>query len=160
MWRRRLGAKEGLAPVNGRSSRPLMRLRACLKLKFCSRPLSSRGSCRSMRHAVPTRRSIRWVHKVRRYRGQAEVVKTLLRLMAGSAIRESHRKGNARVHRALPTVAGETNAPLTSHYGFRVSVWFVPALTPITAPDRSAFIIETLCQLVAAQYAPRGRIPG
>ena len=105
------GPKEGLALINGTqistalALEGLWRATAALRAALVTGALSTDAA---MGSPAPFRAEI---HALRGHRGQLDVAAALRALMAGSAIRESHREGDQRVQdpyclRCQPQVAG------------------------------------------------------
>jgi histidine ammonia-lyase len=106
-----LGAKEGLALLNGTqfstacAMAGLFEAELLFKTALVSGALSTDAARGSDTPFDPR------IHQLRRHDGQVAVAKTLRDLMAGSAIRESHRLGDVRVQdpyclRCQPQVMG------------------------------------------------------
>lgn len=106
-----LGAKEGLALLNGTQFSTAYALAALFEAETLYQSAlvtgalstdAARGSDAPFDHRI---------HLLRRHRGQIETAEALRKLMAGSAIRESHRVGDERVQdpyclRCQPQVMG------------------------------------------------------
>ncbi|HRO12488.1 MAG TPA: histidine ammonia-lyase [Amaricoccus sp.] len=106
-----LGAKEGLALINGTQFSTalalvgLFRAMACLNAAVVTGAMSTDAI---MGSTAPLRAEI---HALRGHAGQIEVAAAMRGLLEGSAIRESHREGDARVQdpyciRCQPQVTG------------------------------------------------------
>ncbi|HMN85244.1 MAG TPA: histidine ammonia-lyase [Bauldia sp.] len=106
-----LSAKEGLAMINGTQTSTalalvgLFRAHRALAASLVSGALSTDAAMGSTAPFDPE------IHTLRGHRGQIDTAASLTRLLAGSAIRESHREGDERVQdpyciRCQPQVAG------------------------------------------------------
>lgn len=106
-----LGPKEGLALINGTQVSTALALVGlwqawgCLRASLVTAALSTDAI---MGSTAPLEAAI---HALRGHRGQIEVAAAMRALMAGSAIRDSHREGDTRVQdpyciRCAPQVAG------------------------------------------------------
>lgn len=106
-----LGAKEGLALINGTQFSTALALVGLFRALNCARNAVVTGAMSTdavMGSTAPTRAEI---HTLRGHRGQIEVAAAMRALLEGSAIRESHREGDARVQdpyciRCQPQVSG------------------------------------------------------
>lgn len=106
-----LGAKEGLALINGTQFSTALALVGLFRAMNCLRSAVVTGAMSTdaiMGSTAPTRAEI---HTLRGHRGQIEVAAAMRGLLSGSAIRESHREGDARVQdpyciRCQPQVTG------------------------------------------------------
>ena len=106
-----LGAKEGLALINGTQFSTAYALIGLFRAMACARAAVVTGAMSTdaiMGSTAPTAAEI---HTLRGHRGQIEVAAEMRRLLDGSAIRESHREGDARVQdpyciRCQPQVTG------------------------------------------------------
>ncbi|MEM7508217.1 MAG: histidine ammonia-lyase [Pseudomonadota bacterium] len=106
-----LGAKEGLALINGTQFSTAHALSALWQFETCldeSLVTGAMSTDAAMGSAAPFRPEI---HALRGHPGQIAVAGRLRELMAGSEIRESHREGDERVQdpyclRCQPQVAG------------------------------------------------------
>ncbi len=106
-----LGPKEGLALLNGTQFSTAYALAGLIEAEtlFCSALLTGALATEAARGSdTPFDPRI---HALRGHKGQIEVAAALARLMAGSAIRESHRENDARVQdpyclRCQPQVMG------------------------------------------------------
>lgn len=106
-----LGAKEGLALINGTQFSTALGLIGLFRAMACARAAVVTGAMSTdaiMGSTAPTRAEI---HTLRGHPGQIEVAAEMRRLLEGSAIRESHRIGDARVQdpyciRCQPQVTG------------------------------------------------------
>jgi histidine ammonia-lyase len=107
----KLGPKEGLALINGTQFSTALALVGlwegwrCLQGSLVIAALSTDAIMGSTAPLEPE------IHTLRGHRGQIEVAAALRALMAGSAIRDSHREGDTRVQdpyciRCMPQVAG------------------------------------------------------
>jgi histidine ammonia-lyase len=106
-----LGAKDGLAILNGTqvstalAIEGLLRIAACFDAALVAGAMSTDAAMGSDTPFDPR------IHTLRGHRGQIDVAATLRGLMAGSAIRASHRHGDERVQdpyslRCQPQVMG------------------------------------------------------
>jgi histidine ammonia-lyase len=106
-----LGAKEGLALINGTQFSTALALVGLFRAFACLRAAIVTGAMSTdaiMGSTAPTRAEI---HTLRGHPGQIEVAAAMRSLLEGSAIRESHREGDARVQdpycvRCQPQVTG------------------------------------------------------
>lgn len=106
-----LGAKEGLALINGTQFSTAFALIGLFRAMACVRAAVVTGAMSTdaiMGSTAPTRAEI---HTLRGHRGQIEVAAAMRDLLEGSAIRESHREGDSRVQdpyciRCQPQVTG------------------------------------------------------
>ncbi|AXC49020.1 histidine ammonia-lyase [Paracoccus suum] len=106
-----LGAKEGLALINGTQFSTALALIGLFRAMACARAAIVTGALSTdaiMGSTAPTAAEI---HSLRGHRGQIEVAAEMRRLLDGSAIRESHREGDSRVQdpyciRCQPQVTG------------------------------------------------------
>jgi len=106
-----LGPKEGLALINGTQISTALALEGLLRAMTALREgivTAALSTDAAMGSPAPFRAEI---HVLRGHRGQIDVAYALRALMAGSAIRESHRQGDHRVQdpyclRCQPQVAG------------------------------------------------------
>ena len=106
-----LGAKEGLALLNGTQFSTAYALAALFEAETLFRPAWSPARCRPMQHAAPTRRSIRASTRCAAIPARSTLPAPCAQLMAGSAIRASHLTGDDRVQdpyclRCQPQVMG------------------------------------------------------
>ena len=106
-----LGPKEGLAMVNGTQVSTALALAALFDSWRYGQTALIVGALSSdalMASTIPFRREI---HQLRKHRGQVDAARSLRSLLAGSAIRESHREGDEQVQdpycvRCQPQVMG------------------------------------------------------
>lgn len=106
-----LGAKEGLALINGTQFSTALALVGLFRALSCLRSAVVTGAMSTdaiMGSTAPTRAEI---HTLRGHAGQIDVAAAMRALLAGSEIRESHREGDARVQdpyciRCQPQVTG------------------------------------------------------
>lgn len=106
-----LGAKEGLALINGTQFSTALALVGLFRAMNCLRTAVVTGAMSTdaiMGSTAPTRAEI---HTLRGHRGQIDVAAAMRALLEGSEIRESHREGDARVQdpyciRCQPQVTG------------------------------------------------------
>ncbi|PWE48194.1 histidine ammonia-lyase [Thioclava sp. NG1] len=106
-----LGAKEGLALINGTQFSTALGLVGLFRAMTCLRTAIVTGAMSTdaiMGSTAPTRAEI---HSLRGHAGQIEVAKAMRELLDGSEIRESHREGDDRVQdpyciRCQPQVTG------------------------------------------------------
>ncbi|RWR46286.1 histidine ammonia-lyase [Sinirhodobacter ferrireducens] len=106
-----LGAKEGLALINGTQFSTALALVGLFRALNCLRGAVVTGAMSTdaiMGSTAPTRAEI---HTLRGHAGQIDVAAAMRALLAGSEIRESHREGDARVQdpyciRCQPQVTG------------------------------------------------------
>ncbi|MEG3662588.1 histidine ammonia-lyase [Celeribacter halophilus] len=106
-----LGAKEGLALINGTQFSTALALVGLFRAMTCLRTAIVTGAMSTdaiMGSTAPTRAEI---HTLRGHRGQIDVAAAMRDLLEGSEIRESHREGDARVQdpyciRCQPQVTG------------------------------------------------------
>ncbi|TVQ54296.1 MAG: histidine ammonia-lyase [Rhodobacteraceae bacterium] len=106
-----LGAKEGLALINGTQFSTAFALAGLFEGWRCAAAALATGALSTdaiMGSDAPLQPEI---HALRGHRGQIEAAATMRALLAGSAIRESHREGDARVQdpyciRCQPQVTG------------------------------------------------------
>ncbi len=106
-----LGAKEGLALINGTQFSTALALVGLFRAMTCLRTAIVTGAMSTdaiMGSTAPTRAEI---HSLRGHRGQIDVAAAMRALLQGSEIRESHREGDARVQdpyciRCQPQVTG------------------------------------------------------
>jgi histidine ammonia-lyase len=106
-----LGAKEGLALLNGTQFSTAYALAALFEAELLFRSALVTGALSTDAARGSDAPFDPRIHALRRHRGQIETAETLRRLMAGSAIRESHRVGDERVQdpyclRCQPQVMG------------------------------------------------------
>ena len=106
-----LGAKEGLALINGTQFSTALALVGLFRAMNCLRTAVVTGAMSTdaiMGSTAPTRAEI---HTLRGHQGQIDVAAAMRALLAGSEIRESHREDDARVQdpyciRCQPQVSG------------------------------------------------------
>ena len=106
-----LGAKEGLALINGTQFSTALGLIGLFRAMACARAAvvtAAMSTDAIMGSTAPTRAEI---HTLRGHQGQIEVAAAIRALLEGSAIRESHREGDTRVQdpyciRCQPQVTG------------------------------------------------------
>ncbi|WP_417809833.1 histidine ammonia-lyase [Thioclava sp.] len=106
-----LGAKEGLALINGTQFSTALALVGFFRAMTCLRTAVVTGAMSTdaiMGSTAPTHSEI---HALRGHRGQIDVAAAMRTLLEGSAIRESHLEGDARVQdpyciRCQPQVTG------------------------------------------------------
>ncbi|PTW49501.1 histidine ammonia-lyase [Rhodovulum kholense] len=106
-----LGAKEGLALINGTQVSTALALTGWFRAMACLRAAIVTGAMSTdaiMGSTAPTRAEI---HTLRGHRGQIDVAAAMRGLLKGSEIRESHREDDARVQdpyciRCQPQVTG------------------------------------------------------
>ncbi|MBK5922984.1 histidine ammonia-lyase [Rhodovulum sulfidophilum] len=106
-----LGAKEGLALINGTQVSTALALTGWFRAMACLRAAIVTGAMSTdaiMGSTAPTRAEI---HALRGHRGQIDVAAAMRGLLKGSEIRESHREDDARVQdpyciRCQPQVTG------------------------------------------------------
>ncbi len=106
-----LGAKEGLALINGTQFSTALALVGLFRAMTCLRSAVVTGTMSTdaiMGSTAPTRAEI---HTLRGHAGQIDVAAAMRTLLSGSEIRESHREGDARVQdpyciRCQPQVTG------------------------------------------------------
>ncbi|MGF1528328.1 MAG: histidine ammonia-lyase, partial [Candidatus Competibacterales bacterium] len=106
-----LGPKEGLALINGTQVSTALALGGLWQVWQCAQAslvISALATDAVMGSTTPTHPAI---HRLRGHRGQGDVALALARLLAGSAIRESHRREDHRVQdpyciRCQPQVLG------------------------------------------------------
>ncbi|MEX1662873.1 histidine ammonia-lyase [Thioclava sp. 15-R06ZXC-3] len=106
-----LGAKEGLALINGTQFSTALALVGFFRAMTCLRTAIVTGAMSTdaiMGSTAPTHPEI---HSLRGHRGQIDVAAAMRELLEGSAIRESHLEGDARVQdpyciRCQPQVTG------------------------------------------------------
>lgn len=106
-----LGAKEGLALLNGTQFSTAYALAALFEAENLFRAALVTGALSTDAARGSDAPFDPRIHQLRRHRGQIEAAESLRRLMAGSAIRESHRTGDERVQdpyclRCQPQVMG------------------------------------------------------
>lgn len=106
-----LGAKEGLALINGTQFSTAYALAALFEVWTCARSAVVTGALSTDAVMGSTAPFEEEIHTLRGHRGQIEVAAALRDLMEGSQIRESHRDGDSRVQdpyciRCQPQVAG------------------------------------------------------
>ena len=106
-----LGAKEGLALLNGTQFSTAYALAGLFEAELLFRSALVTGALSTDAARGSDAPFDPRIHLLRRHRGQIETAETLLRLMQGSAIRESHRVGDERVQdpyclRCQPQVMG------------------------------------------------------
>ena len=106
-----LGAKEGLALLNGTQFSTAYALAALFEAENLFRSALVTGALATDAAKGSDAPFDPRIHLLRRHRGQIETAEILRRLMAGSAIRESHRVGDERVQdpyclRCQPQVMG------------------------------------------------------
>lgn len=107
----KLGAKEGLALINGTQFSTALGLIGLFRAMACARAAvvtAAMSTDAIMGSTAPTRAEI---HTLRGHQGQIEVAAAIRALLEGSAIRESHREGDSRVQdpyciRCQPQVTG------------------------------------------------------
>jgi histidine ammonia-lyase len=106
-----LGAKEGLALINGTQAHTAIAALALTEARRCWETAHAAGAMAlEALLGTPAAFDAR-IHEARGQRGQVESAKRLLALLAGSEIRESHRENDARVQdayalRCMPQVHG------------------------------------------------------
>jgi histidine ammonia-lyase len=106
-----LGPKEGLALINGTQAHSAVGTLALVHAQRCWHTAHVAGAASlEALLGTPTAFDAR-IHAARGQRGQIESAALLLRLLAGSEIRESHREGDSRVQdayalRCMPQVHG------------------------------------------------------
>ncbi len=114
-----LGPKEGLALINGTQAHTAVTALALVRAKRCWRVAHVAGAAAlDALRGTPVAFDAR-IHAARGQRGQEESAALLRELLAGSAIRESHRDGDPRVQdayglRCMPQVHG----PVREAIGF------------------------------------------
>ena len=106
-----LGAKEGLALLNGTQFSTAYALAGLFEAELLFRSALVTGALSTDAARGSDAPFDPRIHELRRHRGQIEAAAALRRLMAGSAIRESHRVGDERVQdpyclRCQPQVMG------------------------------------------------------
>jgi histidine ammonia-lyase len=106
-----LGAKEGLALLNGTQFSTAYALAALFDAEILYRSALVTGALSTDAARGSDAPFDPRIHLLRKHRGQIETAKALRNLMAGSAIRESHRVGDERVQdpyclRCQPQVMG------------------------------------------------------
>ncbi len=106
-----LGPKEGLALLNGTQFSNAYALAALFEVELAFRSALVTGALATDAARGSDAPFDPRIHRLRRHRGQIEAADALRELMAGSAIRESHRVGDERVQdpyciRCQPQVMG------------------------------------------------------
>ncbi|MGB7180419.1 MAG: histidine ammonia-lyase [Burkholderiaceae bacterium] len=106
-----LGAKEGLALINGTQMSTALALTALFDTWRCARSAVVTGALSTDAIMGSTAPLVEQVHALRGHRGQIAVAGAMRALMSGSEIRDSHRTGDTRVQdpyciRCQPQVTG------------------------------------------------------